>query len=309
MNRFAALPLSLALLAAAGCQPAMEGQFDFDDSFAGDLSSQTYAVGARVDMVIWGPAGFDMNLARARSLNTGDDADRVVDITVDTAYPEYGCVVAEGEAVIDGEARIAIADRLTGAPLDTAPVTTAVVDRIDLGRSVDSYGGRVDDAVLGATVHVVSGGATSLGMAALDDQDRVLAGRFPLDVDATGVDASVWDDGYGSVVHIANAQSGHVSVDAAGHQHEVDVVAVAPSDIIAVRLDEKSVSVGGNLMLEGSQSALLLSGITAAGDEVLGLQATWTIDGWDYGVGDAMTLWAGEGGDVQVCWNGLCASN
>jgi|GEM_PF-3648069 len=301
MNRLLLLS-SIAAFATACTGENPSGRFDFQDSWAGELESQTYAVGSSVDMVVFGPGNFDMNLTRARALDVdGDEA--AIKMGTGTAYPEFGCVVAEGEAEVTGPARIAIADKLTGAPLDWVTVNTDTVDVIDLGRGIEWWGGGVD-MPLGDSLNVLTGGSTTLSVTARNAEGTVLSGRLDVDAQASGVVVDMWEPG---VLWIENATAGELTVDAGDHSQTVDIRTVAAAEIVSLQVRQVELGVG-NTMDDGfeAQRGLLVVGLTEAGAEVAGVPAEWSVDSWDYGVGDSMTVW--ESGEVTACWSGLCAS-
>lgn len=296
--RLAALALSLAALAGCDTTP-MAGQFDFQDSWRGALTDQTYAVGADMDIIVYGPSTFDMNSTVARTV--GVDGGEPVRLNRTEPFPEFSCIVTSGEAEVPGDGRIAVADKLTRRPLDIVDVRTDSIDGIGLGRGINQWNGTLDTE-LGGDILVVAGGVTAFGAAPTNAEGEVLSGNLPMTASFTGGEIETWD----GVVQLWNPADGIIDLSLGDERAQVNVATVEPSEIVELQVERKQMGARGDMNELSGETLLLVNGITADGDSVLGLQADWTIDGWDYGTGDQIWSWDGDTG--RVCWNGLCSN-
>ncbi len=295
-TRLAALVLSLSAL--AGC-PAESGLFDFQDSWRGALTDQTYAVGASMDIVVYGPAGFDMNNTIARTLS--DDGEPPVRLDHTERYPEFGCIITTGEAEVPGDGQIAVADLLTRRPLDQVAITTDTVDGVGLGRGINLWNGTLGDAV-GGDINVLAGGNLSLGVAPTNLDGEILSGNLPIAASFSGGEVQSWD----GVVELWSPGAGRLDVTLGDFERSVDIVTVAAAQIVQIEVEALDVGVRGGMNELGGETLLVLNGLTEDGSKVLGLDGAWTVDGWDYGTGDQMWSYGADSG--RVCWNGLCAT-
>lgn len=294
MTRLSALALSLAAL--AGCQ-MNEGTFDFQDSWRGALTDQTYAVGADMDIVVYGPAGFDMNNTIARTM--GDD-DAPVRLDRTELYPEYNCIVTSGEAEVPGDGELAVADKLSRRPLETVTVSTDTLDGIGLGRGINLWNGTLGDG-LGDDINVLAGGSLSFGAAPTNAEGEVLSGSLPMSASFTGGEIETWD---GSI-ELWSPADGVLDLSLGDVSRQVTIHTVPSADITSIEVEERVMGSRGDMNELSGEALLLVTGITDDGRRVLGLDADWTVDGWNYGVGD--TMWS-YGDTGEVCWNSLCAS-
>lgn len=295
-TRLVALVFSLAAL--AGC-PQESGTFDFQDSWRGALTDQTYAVGADMDIVVYGPVGFDMNNTVARSISDNDDAPVRIDRT--EPYPEFGCIVASGEAEVPGDGAIAVADKLTRRPLDRVSVTTDTVDGIGLGRGINLWNGTLGDEV-GGDINVLTGGSLSLGVAPTNLEGEILSGNLPMSADFTGGDVEGWD----GTVELWSPRDGTLDITLGDFARTVEIATVPAAQIVGIEVEAIELGSRGDMNEIGGESLLVVSGVTEDGRRVLGLDAEWTVGGWDYGTGDQIWSYGGDTG--RVCWDDLCAT-
>jgi hypothetical protein len=296
-TRIAALVLSLAAL--TGCPQQETGRFDFQDSWRGELTDQTYAVGASMDVVVYGPTGYDMNTTFARSI-AGDDAAPVrLDRT--EPYPEFGCIIASGEAEVPGDGRIAVADKFTRQPLDSVSVSTDTIDGIGLGRGINLWNGTLDTDI-GSDLNVLSGGSLSFGVAPTNMDGEVLSGNLLVGASFTGGEVETWD----STIELWSPTDGILDLSLGDFTRQVEVATVDSDEVTGLQVEVLSMGTRGDMQEMQGENLLVVSGVTDDGRKVLGLNAEWTVDGWDYGVGDQMWSYGDTTG--QVCWNDLCAT-
>lgn len=289
--------LALALAALAGC-PQGEGTFDFQDTYRGALSDQTYAVGSNMDIIVYGPQGFDMGTTVARTV--GDDS--AVRLERTEPFPEFNCIVATGTAEVPGDGEIAVADKLTRRPLETVEVATDTVDGIALGRGLNRWNGTLQGEGLGGEVSVLTGGSLAFGAAPTNAEGEVLAGGLPMTASYDAGEVDVWD---GSL-QIWDPADGIIDLSLGDLSRSLTVKTVAAADIVELEVTVREIGARGDMNELSGERLLLVSGVTADGTRVLGVEADWTVDGWEYGTGD--TMWSYENDGGSVCWNELCAT-
>ncbi len=300
------LPLLLATAALTGCS---SDSFTFETDDGRALDQQTFAIGTEARLMVWGPPAFDMKTTTADT-----DSDGAIELG-DMSYPEPHCAETSASLSAPGTYPIELLRQGDGNELSSSTIEVAPADSLTLRRSFDDGFAIEPPPSPPTALRVVSGGAARLDVVLVGDGGDELSGAFAPTI--TGGQAEVLSAEGAILLH--GAAPGPVSITGLDERLDFTLDVIPEDAIVAVRVDLRDMDSGGTVQdwtLEDGWSsqeelfgvAAAMTGLTAAGDEVLGLEATWSVDGEQRRVGEHHTLDYGYGGTLTACWQALCAS-